>query len=94
MEAALEAIRNQLENIAGAQEEQTARLAEQATRMEVVETRLQQPVVVDANTNPRPRPEERGRETRAPPPLVHEVQLHMREHRRLGMPRAERRERH
>ncbi|CAL1369343.1 unnamed protein product [Linum trigynum] len=46
MEASLEAIRNQLENIARAQEEQTARLVEQATRMEAVETRLQHPVVV------------------------------------------------
>ncbi|CAL1407472.1 unnamed protein product [Linum trigynum] len=86
MEAALEAIRNQLENIAHAQEEQTTRLVEQATRMEAVKTRLQQPVVVDANPNPRPRQEERGWENRAPPPLVHEVQRHMRQHRRLGMP--------
>ncbi|CAL1354749.1 unnamed protein product [Linum trigynum] len=94
MEETLEAIRNQLENIARAQEEQTTRLAEQATRMEAVETRLEELVVVDANPNPRPRQEERGRKNRAPLPLVHEVQRHMRQHRCLGMPRAERRGRH
>ncbi|CAL1401589.1 unnamed protein product [Linum trigynum] len=48
---------------------------------------------LEANPNPDPRPQqgERERENRAPPTLVHELQRHMRRHRRLGMPRAEKR---
>ncbi|CAL1411235.1 unnamed protein product [Linum trigynum] len=72
MEAALDAIKTQLEKIDRAQEEQ-------ATRMEAVEARLQQPEA-NPNLDPRPRQEERGRENRALPPLVHELKRHMHRH--------------
>ncbi|CAL1402444.1 unnamed protein product [Linum trigynum] len=62
--------------------------------MAVIEARLQAPqpqLQVEANPNPRVQREDR-RENRAPPPLFHEVQRNQ-ANRRVGLPRAVKRER-